>query len=70
MAIENHQLVDIIKRRQGNRTITEFANDLGVYRSTLSEIINGFRPVTGPIAKAMGYKRVSKIVVMFAKKGA
>ena len=70
MAIENHQLVDIIRRRRGDRTLGNFAKSLQIQPTYLSEVLNGVRPVGGPLALAMGYKRVKTTRIMFAKKGA
>jgi hypothetical protein len=68
MAIENHQLVDIIRRRQGTRTLREFAKSLQFQPTYMSEVLNGIRPVGGRLAQAMGYRRVKTTRIMFDKK--
>lgn len=66
-SIQNHQLVELIKKRQGDAPLGAFAKTLNVNLSTLSEILNSIRPVTGPVARAMGYKRMKTVHVTFAK---
>lgn len=67
MAIENHQLVDIIRRRQGRQTLGAFAKSIAVQPTYLSEVMNGIRPVGDPLARKFGYARMKVIKVMFAK---
>jgi hypothetical protein len=68
MAIENHQLVDIIRRRQGERTLRAFAQSLQIQPTYLSEVLNGIRPVGATLASQMGYTRVKTTHIRFAKK--
>ena len=68
MAIENHQLIDIIKRQMGDKSLTDFALLHNFNRSTLSEVLHGARPVTGSIASAFGYIRVKSTHITFKKK--
>ena len=70
MAIDNHELVDIIRKRQGKSSLRLFAPTLGVSAAYLSDVYNGNRPVGPRLCAAMGYKRVKTVRIMFAKKGA
>jgi hypothetical protein len=67
-SIENHELVDIIRKRQGDRTLRSFAKSLQFQPTYLSEVLNGIRPVGGRLAAEMGYKRVKTVRIRFAKK--
>lgn len=70
MAIENHQLVDIIRKRQGRQRLGAFARSIDVQPTYLSEVMNGIRPVGDPLARKFGYARVKVVKVMFAKTAA
>ena len=66
--IQNHELVDIIRKRQGERTLAAFAKSIQFQPTYLSEVLNGIRPVGGRLAAEMGYKRVKTVHIAFAKK--
>lgn len=69
MAIENHQLVDIIRKRQGENSLRTFATSLDLSAAYLSEVMRGMRPVGPKLAKAFGYVMVKTTVIRFKKKG-
>ena len=68
MAIENHQLVDIIRKRQGDDSLRTFAKSLNLSAAYLSEVMRGTRPVGPKLAKLFGYVIIRTTVIRFAKK--
>lgn len=68
-SIQNHELVDIIKKWQGDQTLAVTAANLNIAKSALSETLNGRRPVSAKLAAAFGYKRMKTTHITFAKRG-
>lgn len=68
-SIQNHELIDLIRERRGDMSLIDFAHSMGISPGTLSDIFNYQRPVTAPIAHAMGYKRMKTVHITFAKRG-
>ena len=68
MAIENHELVALIKKRQGDTSLRTFAPTLGVTAAYLSDVYNGNRPVGPRLCAAMGYARTRTVRTQFKRK--
>lgn len=59
MAIENHELLDIIKAKQGELSLRSFATSLGFSAAYLSDVYRNKRPVGPNLAKKMGFEPVT-----------
>ena len=68
MAIENHELVDIIKSKQGMLSLRAYADSIGFSAAYLSDIFRGRRAVGPGLAEAFGYAPVVTRHVQFKKK--
>lgn len=68
MAIENHELVDIIKKRQGKISLRTFAKSIGLTAAYLSDVYRGNRPVGPKLAEAMGYTVFKEEHITFRRK--
>jgi hypothetical protein len=69
MAIENHELIDIIKAKQGDSSLRTFATSLGYSAAYLSDVFRGRRAVGPGLADAFGYVPIVTRHVQFKKKG-
>lgn len=67
MAINNNELVDMIKKRQGEQVLKDYARSLGVSQGYLYDVYAGNRPVGPRLSKAVGFSRVKTTVIRFKK---
>ena len=60
------EVLGLLRDKQGNRTQTEFAVEIGVTNQYLSDVLNGRRGPTGPailryLGLEVGYSRAKKV---------
>lgn len=67
MAIEHHELLDIVKSRQGDRSLRAYARSLDLSAAYISDVYRGKRPVGPFLAEAMGYEPVQVTHITYKK---
>ena len=59
LVLDDKEVVLLLKAAiEQEGSITAFANRHGIERSYLSHVLNGKRPVGGPLVKALGLRKV------------
>lgn len=58
MIYTEKQLIELIQKKIGSDTVTNFAKRYGISRSSLSSAISGNRQLSSEIVKALGYEAV------------
>lgn len=58
MIYTEKQLIELIQKKIGTDTVTNFAKRYGISRSSLSSAISGNRQLSSEIVKALGYEAV------------
>lgn len=56
--LSSEQVLQLLKKRQGNRPNTELAAELGISKQYLGDVLRGRRDPGPPILKALGIKKV------------
>lgn len=56
------ELLAILEEKKGERTITEFAEEVGVSAPMLSNILCGHRRMDGPTSRVLKYLGMRKVV--------
>ena len=59
--MENHELVELIKKRKGKASLRAFATEIGLSAAYLSDVFRGNRAVGPRLAVLMGYVPVTHI---------
>jgi Helix-turn-helix len=55
-ALTVNELLDLMKRIQGEKTNTEFAAEIGISKQYLTDIYNGRKVPSDTVSAAMGYR--------------
>ena len=58
LVLDDKEVVLLLKAAIEEESISAFAKRHGIERSYLSHVLNGKRPVGGPLVKALGLRKV------------
>lgn len=59
------QVLGIIKKRQGKRTLRELCGDFGVSQTYIHNVLNGVSPPSSKILKVLGLAKEKTVSVVY-----
>lgn len=66
-ALKHADVVEALKKRQGSKSLREFARELGISAPYLSDIYRGHRGVGPAILKTIGLTRKTTVITVYEK---
>lgn len=65
--LSREDVIDMMKRRQGDRSLTALAEELSLSKAYISDIFNGRRSPGPSVLKKLGLESLTKVVTTYRK---
>jgi transcriptional regulator with XRE-family HTH domain len=70
MAIYRVEVLEMLRRKQGKRSLRAFARDIGVSAPYLSDVLRGNRDPGPTLLKVLGLERVRTVSLVYERRKA